>query len=167
MKQSSRPGTRTGGFCRASVSHVARFPLSEAGFQTGGGEGREWAREPRTTGDCLTAALRKSQECPRHGDSGGPGSVCRLPRPSPSAGERSQQNERSVRVLGCLPARGYLPHRQVHAQLCLTVFNLKTGKGMEVEADNEGVLASCCLSTQPVSTSQEPERLHGHLTTKR
>lgn len=109
IQSSSALTKRPSRFCRASVSHVARFLLYSLLFTAPDerGKGRIGASELRKTrGRPGKAFLRKRQQCPRQkgsSSSGRPNPVCRCsPRPSPSAGERNQQNERSRCFCFCL-----------------------------------------------------------------
>lgn len=89
--------------------------------------------------------------------------VCCFPRPSPArttVGGRTPESKRAPSA-ACLPtARRSSPGRRARL---FVPYRCHFAKGRS-EGSVADSLASCCLSTEPLSTCQEPAALQSHLT---
>lgn len=119
----------------------------------GGGQG------PQTMGLSGGISAEKGRNLPDRKKAAVWVSVCCFPRPSPArptVGGRTPPTKRAHSVCCLWPLTCGLTSwltRQVHVCFCLTVINFYKRRSKRTAV---GILASCCLSTEPVSTSQEP-----------
>lgn len=128
----------------------------------GRGRGRIPAAVHLTTAGQSESPTR-DRDGPRRGDSRGLGSVSGcllLPLPPLPLGGRTQPTKRTLRSVCCC----WLFTCRQTGRLFLRSYRETGGKEGDPAGKRSGSWPPAGLSAQPAPTSQEPETLHGHLT---